>query len=328
MSEGPIVVWGEVLWDVFADGSRLGGAPANVAWHLGQMGAWVALATRVGRDALGARAAQELAAWVDTGLVQYDDARATGEVNVTTDHAGEPSYVLHAGRAWECIEFTDDVAAALADAPAVIYGTLAQRTPAGLASWRRAMAAAPPGCMRVCDPNLRTHSALTQHERTALAEALALADVIKLNEHECARIAVEFGCDNVCAALLGAVPAPWLSTTAAAPHATPRVGAQPEKTRVVALTRGAQGATLFHYDGKQTHALTIAPHPARPGGDQVGCGDAFVAALTFGLLEGLDLVASGDAASAWAAEVASAVGATPLVDAERLDDLLPARWTS
>jgi hypothetical protein len=54
MSTPPaVIVWGELLWDRFPDGEQLGGAPANVAWHLAQLGTATALATRVGDDADG-----------------------------------------------------------------------------------------------------------------------------------------------------------------------------------------------------------------------------------------------------------------------------------
>jgi fructokinase len=60
-SDEAIVIWGEVLWDRFPDGDQLGGAPANVAWHLGQAGGWARLVTRVGDDELGRRALARLA---------------------------------------------------------------------------------------------------------------------------------------------------------------------------------------------------------------------------------------------------------------------------
>jgi fructokinase len=63
MSTDAVVIWGELLWDRFPvaaapasaaaadDGARLGGAPANVAWHLAQAGGWARLVTRLGDDA-------------------------------------------------------------------------------------------------------------------------------------------------------------------------------------------------------------------------------------------------------------------------------------
>src|SRR5262245_24292836 len=127
------IAWGEVLWDLFPDGAQLGGAPANVAWHLAMLGGRPMLASRVGDDERGREARARLAArGVDVAGVQIDPERGTGEVAVTVE-AGEPRYHLVPGRAWERIALTVAVRAALAGAGAVVFGTLSQRTDEGLA---------------------------------------------------------------------------------------------------------------------------------------------------------------------------------------------------
>src|SRR5690242_8506855 len=134
-SDQAVVIWGEVLWDRFPDGDRLGGAPANVAWHLGQAGGWARLVSRVGNDADGHRAIEQLASVCDADLVQIDAVRATGEVRVELVGA-EPRYTLVPGRAWERIECTADVGAAIGEASVLVYGTLSQHTDTGIAGWR------------------------------------------------------------------------------------------------------------------------------------------------------------------------------------------------
>jgi fructokinase len=276
-----VKVWGEVLWDRFPDGDQLGGAPANVAWHLARRGVATALVTRVGDDADGRRAVAALAAaGVDTSLVQVDAERATGEVLVSLDAAGEPRYRLVPGRAWERIAMTAEVGAAVADAAAVVYGTLSQRTRDGLDAWRALIAAVPASCLKVCDPNLRPGAL----DAIALREALDAADVVKLNVREVEQIRTELG------------PA-WSDPVA-------RLRA---RCRVVAETRGADGSTLYAGD----RVIEIAGVPATPGGDTVGCGDAYLAVLVAGIVRGADLAETGREASAWAARVAGCRGATP-----------------
>lgn len=275
-----VVIWGELLWDRFADGDRLGGAPANVAWHLGQAGGWPQLVTRVGDDDDGRRAIEALSQLVDTELVQIDPERATGEVTVRVEN-GEPRYTLHPGRAWERIACTPQVHAALATAGVFVYGTLAQRTPEGLAGWREASAATK--CTHVCDLNLRP----TDQANVAIAEALAVADLVKVNDRELAALRDWFGWTDPLAKLR-------------------------ERSKIVAVTHGADGATLYGDRG----AVEIAGVPARPGGDNVGCGDAFLAILIHGLTSGWELTTSGHAASRYAAAVAGEIGATPLFDPE------------
>jgi len=295
MSTDAVVIWGELLWDRFPPergGAQLGGAPANVAWHLAQAGGWAQLVTRVGDDDDGRRAVALLDELVDTSLIQVDPERATGEVTVELE-GSEPRYTLHAGRAWERIACTAAVIEAIRDAGVFVYGTLSQRTADGLAEWRRAVAAAQVRALKVYDANLRPNDRATH----AVAEALEHADLIKLNDREVGQLR----------ALLG-----W-----ADPVATLRA----RRPRIVVVTHGAQGSTIHPLDGP---AIDIPGVHAAAGGDNVGCGDAYLALLVFGMTSGWDLAASGRVASRWAAAVAEVRGATPRFDDDRIADLLEA----
>ena len=285
MSSDQVLIWGEVLWDRFPDGDQLGGAPANVAWHFGQAGGWARLVTRVGDDGDGRRAIEKLEQVVDTSLVQVDRERATGEVTVHVEN-GEPRYTLHAGRAWERIECTDVTRAALDEAGVMIFGTLAQRMPEGLAAWREAIAST--RATKVCDLNLRAKDQLAP----AVTEALAAADIIKINDRELAALHQWYG---------------W-----ADPIAKLR-----ERSKLIAVTHGAAGSTLHG-----EHTIEIPAFAAPPGGDNVGCGDAYLAILVLGLTSGWDLEHSGRAAAKWAAAVAGARGATPLFAEDQIEELL------
>ena len=146
MSDQAVVIWGEVLWDLFPDGRQLGGAPANVAWHLGLAGGWARLVSRVGDDARGTRC-DRAARGVGRHVARADRSRARDRRGRSrrSDGAARRSYKLVPGRAWERIACTDECREALADAGVMVFGTLAQRTPEGLAAWRdgdRARAAA------------------------------------------------------------------------------------------------------------------------------------------------------------------------------------------
>jgi fructokinase len=283
-----VIVWGEVLWDRFPDGAQLGGAPANVAWHLGQAGAWAQLVSRVGDDEWGHKALAQLAQLVDINLVQVDPVRTTGEVLVVLDN-GEPRYQLVTDRAWEHIELTPAVRASFDDAGAFVYGTLSQRAAPGLAAWRRALAELPSGCLRVCDPNLRP----ADLSPAVMAEAIEAADVLKINERELGLIGSALGWRDPLEELR-------------------------QRPRVIALTRGASGSTIYAED----RVIEVEGVAARPGGDAVGCGDAYLAILVHGAISGWDLDDSGPAASRWAAEVASRRGATPRFEEELIAALL------
>ena len=296
MSTDAVVIWGELLWDRYASvpgapgGDQLGGAPANVAWHLGQAGGWAQLVTRVGDDADGRRALARLDGLVDTSLIQVDPDRATGEVTIRIER-GEPRYTLHPGRAWERIACTDAVRDAIHDAGVFVYGTLSQRTPEGLAEWRRAIEAAKVRALKVYDANLRPNDQASH----AIASALEHADLIKLNDGEVAQLR----------ALLG-----W---------ADPVAQLRAERPRIVVVTHGAAGSTIYPLDAGP---IEIPGVPAAPGGDNVGCGDAYLALLLFGMTSGWDLAQSGRVASRWAAAVAGVRGATPAFDVDRIAELL------
>lgn len=285
MSSDAVLIWGELLWDRFPDGDQLGGAPANVAWHFGQAGGWARLVTRVGDDDDGRRAIERLEALVDSSLVQIDPERATGEVLVRLEN-GEPRYTLVPDRAWERIACTDATRAALDEAGVLIFGTLAQRKPEGLAGWREAVRAT--RATTVCDLNLRP----TDQNAPAISEAIAAADIIKINDRELAALHQWFG---------------W-----ADPIAKLR-----ERSKLIAVTHGAAGSTLHG-----EHTIEIPAFAAQPGGDNVGCGDAYLAILVYGLTSGWDLEHSGRAASRWAAAVAGVRGATPIFEEDQIEELL------
>jgi fructokinase len=248
--------------------------------------------TRVGDDDNGRRALARLDGLVDTSLVQIDPDRATGEVTIALDH-GEPRYTLHPGRAWEHIACTGAAREAIRDAGVFVYGTLSQRTAGGLAQWRLAIEAAGIRALKVYDANLRPND-LASH---AIGSALEHADVVKLNDRELAQLRALFGWDDPVARLRAARP------------------------RIVVITHGAAGSTIYPLDGAP---IEIPGVQAAAGGDNVGCGDAYLALFLFGMICGWDLPMSGRVASRWAAAVAGVRGATPVFDDDRIAELLEA----
>ena len=78
----PLVVFGEVLFDVFPGGEAvLGGAAFNVAWNLQGLGLAPLFVSRVGADELGRRVLDAMASWgMETRGVEVDSSRPTGRV--------------------------------------------------------------------------------------------------------------------------------------------------------------------------------------------------------------------------------------------------------
>ena len=273
--------WGEILWDMFPDGRKLGGAPSNVAVHLAALRQPVHLVSRVGTDDLGHEARETLRQRnVDTTLVQLDPQRPTGIVGVTL-HDGHARYSLEPDRAWEHIHCPPETARHLANADLLCFGTLSQRSPRGRESLAAALAAVPPSCIRLVDPNLRPRHI----DFDLLLWSLQHADAVKINDDEARIIEGHFGVKDATT---------WLHHDLG--------------VRWVALTRGARGSRLSTTDHHHDH-------PGFPvsGGDSVGAGDSFTAVFGHALLENTPLPAMNTAANQYAAFVASKRGATPTV---------------
>lgn len=286
-----VVCWGELLWDLFPDGPRLGGALANVAYHAAKLGAHAVLVSRVGNDELGARACRELGrAGVDVSHVQIDDERPTGTVRVDTDR-GEPRYTIASEAAWDRIQLTQGMNELLPNADAICYGTLAQRTPLASDELQRALSLARANTIRLCDLNLRPPHV----NRTVVLRSLERATTVKLNELELQRVAE---------ALETTEPVARLLASADVDH--------------VALTLGERGAELWTREGRFVQpASTIDP----TRGDRVGAGDSFVAALALGLVERRAPATILARATRYSAFVAERAGGMPEVPESLLREL-------
>lgn len=280
----PLVIGlGEVLWDRFPDGDRLGGAPANVAFHASQLGAQGIPVSRVGRDADGDRILAELKGkGLSVEAIQRDPARPTGIVRVTLDK-GQPSYVIEEGAAWDALESTPQLQELAARADAICFGTLAQRTPLSRRTLQDFVTRTAPGTLRLFDINLRQ----AFYDRGSVDFGLSHATVLKLNGDELPIVAGLFdlpiAIDTVCGWLFENFPLQW-----------------------IALTRGAEGCEL------RSRSETIrSAAPRVTCIDAVGAGDAFSAALIASFLEGRSPQEAADRANRIGAYVASQPGAMP-----------------
>jgi len=173
---------GEILWDVFPDSVRLGGAPFNFAVHAHRLGHRVIFLSAVGDDEQGRAALRRaVALGLATGHIQVAAGEPTGRVTVQLDAEGHPDFTIHRPAAYDCLALDDDQLRLLsALRPDWIYfGTLFAMDARALKTIRRLMDAAP-DARRFYDVNLRRgcYSAALVHE------LLRVADAVKLNEDE------------------------------------------------------------------------------------------------------------------------------------------------
>ncbi len=123
-----IVCFGEVLWDIFPEGSRAGGAPFNVAYHVHKMGIDVKMLSRVGNDALGKQLTDQISNWgITTEYIQVDHEHPTSTVIAKIDEHNEASYEIINHVAWDYIECRPEHKELVAGAAAFVFGSLSAR---------------------------------------------------------------------------------------------------------------------------------------------------------------------------------------------------------
>jgi fructokinase len=279
-----VIGLGEILWDILPSGRQLGGAPANFAYHARALGARSRVISRVGLDPLSAEILQRLQALgLPAAEIQTDPSAPTGTVSVELSDDGQPQFTIHEDVAWDRLALTPSALAAAAEADAVSFGTLAQRSEPARSTIRALLAAVRPDAWRILDLNLRQH----YFSRDIIETSLSLANIVKCNDSELPVLADMLG-------LRGSVR-----------QQMEQLGRQ-HSQRVVCLTRGAQGSLLFA-------GGEWADDPGQPVvvKDTVGAGDAFTAALAMGLLAGKPLDAINRRANQVARYVCSCEGATP-----------------
>jgi fructokinase len=283
-----VVGLGEMLWDLFPAGKQLGGAPANFAYMTALLGDHAVVASRVGKDRLGNAAARRLTRLgLATAFLQVDTAHPTGTVNVTVDTQGQPKFEIMTKVAWDYFEWASQWQGLAAEADAVCFGSLAQRSAQSRVTILAFLEALRPGALRIFDVNLRQ----AFFSKDILSESASRADVMKLNDDEIIRVTE----------LLGG--------TARDQQGAARWMLKKFGLKLVCVTRGGSGSLLVTSDATDEHP----GYPVKVQ-DTVGAGDAFTAALVHKYLRKAPLRAMNAAANRLGSWVASQVGATPPAD--------------
>ena len=173
-----------MLWDFLPGGTFPGGAPFNVGYHLHCHDLAVHVASAIGRDELGNELLRRLQVWgLGTSGVAVHPDLPTGSVRARLSAGGDAHYEIATGVAWDRIAAEGSLAATTR-ADALVFGSLAQRTPFNRTSLQHLLAALPPTALRVFDVNFRP-----PHDDLPLIRRLATqATLLKLNDGEAARL--------------------------------------------------------------------------------------------------------------------------------------------
>ncbi|MBQ2172582.1 MAG: carbohydrate kinase [Bacteroidales bacterium] len=276
---------GEALWDMLPEGKKLGGAPANFAYHACQFGLEGMAVSAIGQDSLG----EEIVEALEAHHLPYHLDRVeypTGTVQVTLDQQGVPQYEIKTDVAWDNIPYTKELAALAADCKAVCFGSLAQRNAVSRESIGLFLQAVPKDCLKVFDINLRQDF----YNREVLEESFRRCDILKINDEELVVISRMFelpglSLEEKCRSLI-----------------------KTYNLQMLILTCGVNGSYVFYEGGMSfldTPKVTVA--------DTVGAGDSFTGAFVGSLLNGKTVPEAHKTAVKVSAYVCTQSGAMPEV---------------
>ena len=280
-----VVGLGEALWDVLPEGKKLGGAPANFAYHAGQfLGQDNTIAvSALGEDKLAEETIESLKAHGLTFLmprVPYP----TGTVQVTLDEQGIPSYDIKENVAWDNIPLDDDVQAIARQCRAVCFGSLAQRNVVSRETIQRFLDLTPADCMKIFDINLRQNF----YSKEVIQESLRRCNVLKINDEELVIIGRMFGypgldIENKCWLILGKY-----------------------NLDMLVLTCGTNGSYVF-----TPGQMSFQETPKVEVADTVGAGDSFTGSFCAAIISGMPVADAHRRAVEVSAYVCTQNGAMP-----------------
>ncbi len=284
--KGRVVLFGEVLADVFPDRTVLGGAPFNVACHLKAFGQNPVLITRLGEDALRDEVMTAMSQkGLDTLGIQFDKHHPTGQVQVHIEEGGHRFEILPS-QAYDFIHPGVARLTLLSAHPVLVYfGTLAQRHNVSRQALKTLLRGAQSA--KFLDINLRP----PWYDKKTLRHSLQFADVVKLNDAELDELSGLFG----------------LSETDPYDQAR-RLIDQFELEQVI-VTRGEAGAWQMDRDGSPVKVDN--EHPGLKVVDTVGAGDGFASVFILGTLNGWPVSTTLARANAFAAAICGIRGAIP-----------------
>ena len=280
-----IVGLGEALWDVLPEGKKLGGAPANFAYHAAQFGLDTIAISALGEDKL----AEETIEALKEHNLNYLMPRVpypTGTVQVTLTGDGIPTYDIKENVAWDNIPLTDEMLEIAKNARAVCFGSLAQRNVVSRENIHKFLDATPKDCVKIFDINLRQQF----YTKEVIKESLKRCNILKINDEELVLIGRMFGypgldIENKCWLILGKY-----------------------NLDMLVLTCGTNGSYVF-----TPGQMSFQETPVVEVADTVGAGDSFTGSFVGSILNGKPVPEAHKTAVHVSAFVCTQNGAMPVV---------------
>ncbi|MDE6637812.1 MAG: carbohydrate kinase [Muribaculaceae bacterium] len=285
-----VVGMGEALWDILPEGKKIGGAPANFAYHVSQFGLPSCVVSAVGDDHLGK---EILDNFTSKGLNQLISVvpYPTGTVQVELDEAGIPIYDIKENVAWDNIPFNEALEGLAKETKAVCFGSLAQRNVVSRETINKFLDAMPKNedNLVVFDVNLRQGF----YNKEILTNSMERCNILKINDEELVTVSRMFGYPGIdlqdkCWILLGKY-----------------------NLKMLILTCGVNGSYVFTPGN-----VSFQPTPKVEVADTVGAGDSFTAAFIASILKGKSVPEAHSIAVRTSAFVCTKKGAMPVLPSD------------
>lgn len=285
-----VVGMGEALWDVLPEGKKIGGAPANFAYHVSQFGLPSCVVSAIGNDALGKEIIEN---FTSKGLDQLiaEVPYPTGTVQVEIDQTGIPLYDIKENVAWDNIPYTKHLDALAKRTKAVCFGSLAQRNVVSRNTINHFLDTMPKDddSLIVFDVNLRQGF----YNKEILCKSMQNCNILKINDEELITVSRMFGYPGIdlqdkCWILLGKY-----------------------NLKMLILTCGINGSYVFTPGN-----VSFQPTPKVEVADTVGAGDSFTAAFIASILKGKSVTEAHSIAVKTSAYVCTQKGAMPILPPE------------
>lgn len=285
-----VVGMGEALWDVLPEGKKIGGAPANFAYHVSQFGLPSCVVSAIGDDALGKEIIEN---FTSKGLDQLiaEVPYPTGTVQVEIDQTGIPLYDIKENVAWDNIPYTEHLDALAKRTKAVCFGSLAQRNVVSRETINHFLDTMPKDddSLIVFDVNLRQGF----YNKEILCKSMQNCNILKINDEELITVSRMFGYPGIdlqdkCWILLGKY-----------------------NLKMLILTCGINGSYVFTPGN-----VSFQPTPKVEVTDTVGAGDSFTAAFIASILKGKSVTEAHSIAVKTSAYVCTQKGAMPILPPE------------
>lgn len=242
-----VVCFGEILWDIFPEGSRAGGAPFNAAYNIHKMSINVKMLSRIGNDELGKKLTDQIKSWgITTDFIQVDEKHPTSTVIAKIDEHNEATYEIINNVAWDYIELLQEHKDLVSNADVFVFGSLSARNPKTKETLLQLLDYAK---LKIFDVNFRPPFIDIELVKTLLEKA----DIVKMNKAEMRQIMMflgeEYKSEDESAAFIQNY----------------------FKINEIILTKGSKGARYFV--GNQNYGFNAIPITIA---DTVGSGDAFL----------------------------------------------------